>query len=67
VDGANTARHAYELWESTGVLRSCGDELCRRVADVLERFSEGVLRADVAMVDFSGQRVVAATRAEWVA
>jgi cobalt-precorrin-5B (C1)-methyltransferase len=67
VDGANTARHAYELWESTGVLRSCGDELCRRVADVLERFGEGVLRADVAMVDFSGQRVVAATRAEWVA
>jgi cobalt-precorrin-5B (C1)-methyltransferase len=67
VDGANTARHAYELWESAGVLRECGDELCRRVAEVLGRFSEGRLSAEVAMVDFSGQHVVAATREEWVA
>ncbi|MCW2569030.1 MAG: cobalt-precorrin-6A synthase [Mycobacterium sp.] len=67
VDGANTARHAYELWETAGVLRSCGDELCARVAEVLARFGEQRLGSEVAMVDFSGQRVVAATRAEWVA
>jgi cobalt-precorrin-5B (C1)-methyltransferase len=67
VDAANTARHAYELWENAGVLRACGDGLCARVAEVLARFSEQRLRAEVAMVDFSGQRVVAATRAEWVA
>jgi cobalt-precorrin-5B (C1)-methyltransferase len=65
VDTANTARHAYELWEAAGVLRECGDELCARVAEVLTRFSD--LRSEVAMVDFSGHRVVAATRAEWVA
>jgi cobalt-precorrin-5B (C1)-methyltransferase len=67
VDEANTARHAYELWESAGVLRSCGDELCARVAEVLVRFSEDRLRTEVAMVDFSGRRVVAATREDWVA
>ncbi|HEY0484817.1 MAG TPA: cobalt-precorrin-5B (C(1))-methyltransferase [Mycobacteriales bacterium] len=67
VDGANTARHAYELWETAGVLRSCGDELCARVAEVLARFGEQRLGSEVAMVDFSGQRVVAATRPEWVA
>jgi cobalt-precorrin-5B (C1)-methyltransferase len=67
VDGANTARHAYELWDAAGVLRQCGDELCARVADVLTRFGDGRLGSEVAMVDFSGHRVVAATRAEWVA
>jgi cobalt-precorrin-5B (C1)-methyltransferase len=67
VDGANTGRHAYELWEAAGLLRPCGDELCRRVAEVLTRFSEGRLSAEVAMVDFTGRRVVAATREDWVA
>ncbi len=62
--GANTARHAYELWEAAGVLREAGDRLCARVRDVLVRFSQ--LDADVAMVDFTGKRVVAATRPEWV-
>src|SRR5206468_10193523 len=38
---ANTARHAYEMWESAGVLDAAGAELCRRVSDVLVRFSEG--------------------------
>jgi cobalt-precorrin-5B (C1)-methyltransferase len=78
VDEANTGRHAYELWEQAAVLRSCGDELCRRVQDVLVRFaatastpaSAGLtadgLNADVAMVDFAGKRVVAATRPEWI-
>jgi len=63
---ANTARHAYEIWEAAGVLRSAGDQLCTRVQDVLQRFSDGALAAEVAMVDFTGQRVVAATRPEWV-
>ena len=64
---ANTGRHAYEIWEREGLLRPAGDELCRRVRAVLLRAGQGKLTADVAMVDFSGARVVAATRAEWVA
>ncbi len=64
---ANTARHAYEVWEAAGVLRPAGDRLCAAVKDVLQRFTEGALSAEVAMVDFTGRRVVAATRPEWVA
>jgi len=65
VEGANTARHVYELWEAAGVLRPCGDALCARVADVLTRFSG--LTARVAMVDPDGRAVVAATEPAWVA
>jgi cobalt-precorrin-5B (C1)-methyltransferase len=65
VRGANTARHAYEMWESAGLLRACGDRLCARVADVLTRF--GGLPARVALVDPAGQRCVAATEPSWVA
>ena len=61
---ANTARHAYELWEAAGVLGPAGDLLCRRVADVLQRFSG--LPARVAMVDPAGAAVVAATESAWV-
>ena len=61
---ANTARHAYELWEAAGVLRPAGDLLCARVADVLTRF--GGLPAQVAMVDPAGAAVVAATEPAWV-
>jgi len=64
VEHANTARHAYEQWEAAGVLRPAGDELCARVADVLNRFSG--LRAQVAMVDPAGAQVVAATEPAWV-
>ena len=64
VQHANTARHAYELWEAAGVLRPAGDLLCARVAAVLHRFSG--LRARVAMVDPAGAQVVAATEAAWV-
>ena len=64
VRNANTARHAYELWESAGLLRPAGDLLCARVADVLHRFSG--LRARVAMVDPAGHGVVAATESGWV-
>ena len=62
---ANTARHAYELWEAAGLLRPAGDALCRRVAGVLQRFSG--LPARVAMVDPAGAGVVAATESAWVA
>ena len=65
VRGANTARHAYELWEAAGVLRPCGDRLCARVAEVLTRFAG--LPARVAMVDPQGARAVAATEPSWVA
>jgi cobalt-precorrin-5B (C1)-methyltransferase len=65
VAAANTARHAYEMWERAGVLRPCGDLLCARVADVLTRFSG--LSARVALVDPDGAGVVAATEPAWVA
>jgi len=67
VAAANTARHAYEIWERAGLLRAAGDQLCRQVRDVLRRFTGGALRAEVAMVDFPGREVVAATVPEWVA
>ena len=75
VDAANTGRHAYEIWDQAGVLRACGDELCRRVQEVLVRFGAsvaaelsdaGVLAAEVAMVDFAGKKVVAATLEKWI-
>jgi cobalt-precorrin-5B (C1)-methyltransferase len=66
VDGANTARHAYEIWAAAGLLRRAGDVLCARVQAVLARFVHGKLAADVAMVDFTGKVVVAATRREWL-
>lgn len=66
VAAANTARHAYELWENAGLLERCGRELCRRVAAVLERFAGETAGEEtprpavgVVMVDFTGERVVA--------
>lgn len=38
---ADTAGHAYEIWETAGSLGPCARELCRRVAGVLERFAAG--------------------------
>ena len=61
---ANTARHAYELWEAAGVLVPAGLLLCRQVADVMEQFAGGALTAEVAMVDFTGRRIVASTGGE---
>jgi cobalt-precorrin-5B (C1)-methyltransferase len=66
VAAANTGRHAYEIWQREELLRPAGDELCQRVRSVLLRAGQGKLTADVAMVDFSGSRVVAATRPGWV-
>jgi len=61
---ANTARHAYEMWDAAGMLPSAGGLLCGRVAAVLTRFCG--LPARVAMVDPQGAGVVAATEPEWV-
>jgi cobalt-precorrin-5B (C1)-methyltransferase len=61
VGAANTARHAYELWDSAGLLAPAGAELCARVASVLSRFTEGALATEAAMVDFTGARLIAAT------
>ncbi|MEV5574000.1 cobalt-precorrin-5B (C(1))-methyltransferase CbiD [Spirillospora sp. NPDC052269] len=62
---ADTGRHAYELWEAAGVLGPCGRELCRRVADVLERFAAeqagteaSPIAAQVVLVDFTGEKMV---------
>jgi cobalt-precorrin-5B (C1)-methyltransferase len=66
---APTARRAYEIWEASGLLRACGDDVCARVADTLHRFTAEVghpLHAKAAMVDFTGKRVVAATEPDWV-
>ena len=66
VAAANTARHAYELWDAAGLVRAVGDLLCGRVRRVLIAFVGGAIDSDVAMVDFTGRRVVAATQAGWV-
>lgn len=69
VASAATARRAYEVWSAAGLLRICGDDLCRRVSAVLTRFSAEhgrALPAKVAMVDFGAERVVAATEPAWV-
>jgi cobalt-precorrin-5B (C1)-methyltransferase len=65
VAAANTGRHAYELWEAAGILAECGDALCARVAEVLRRFTAEAVAVDVAMVDFAGAGVVAATVPTW--
>lgn len=59
VAAANTARHAYELWAAAGLLEATGPELCRQVVDVMERFTEGRVAAEAAMVDFTGREVIA--------
>jgi cobalt-precorrin-5B (C1)-methyltransferase len=59
VEAANTGRHAYELWEAAGLLGRAGRELCRRVAGVLESFTDAQVAAQVVLVDFAGQRMVA--------
>lgn len=66
VSAANTARHAYEAWHEAGVLAECGRVLCDQVADVLERFVDHGISARVALVDFSGRQLVAASAA-WIA
>jgi cobalt-precorrin-5B (C1)-methyltransferase len=69
IERAATARRAYEIWQEDGLLSACSHRLCELVAGVLERFSEQCgrrLPARVAMVDFAGEQVVAATETAWV-
>ncbi|WP_407564148.1 cobalt-precorrin-5B (C(1))-methyltransferase [Streptomyces sp. 184] len=61
---ANTGRHAYELWEAAGLLAAAGGELCGRVAEVLERFTDRRVAAEAAMVDFTGRVLVARSGGE---
>jgi cobalt-precorrin-5B (C1)-methyltransferase len=60
VAGANTARHAYELWR-VARLDAAGDLLCARAADNLARFAAGRLEIHVAMVDFDDLSVTGAS------
>jgi cobalt-precorrin-5B (C1)-methyltransferase len=66
VRAANTARHAYEVWHEAGALAACGSVLCDQVADVLEWFAQRQISARVALVDFTGTHLVAAS-ATWAA
>jgi cobalt-precorrin-5B (C1)-methyltransferase len=54
---ANSARHAYELWQAAG-LRRAPDLLCERVAHNLGAYIDGALDVDAVMVDFEGATVV---------
>ena len=71
VAGANTARHAAELWDQAGLLPAAGRELCARAARVLHRFAAELAgparqspRIRVIMVDFTGQAKIAEATAE---
>ncbi|MDI5966622.1 cobalt-precorrin-5B (C(1))-methyltransferase [Streptantibioticus silvisoli] len=66
VAGANSARHAYEIWQREGLLATAGELLCGRVADVLARFTDHRLRVDVSLVDFTGHDLIASSR-RWAA
>jgi cobalt-precorrin-5B (C1)-methyltransferase len=67
VGAANTARHAAELWETTGLLAAAGRELCARAAGVLSRFCTELAgpagttppAIRVIMVDFTGRAKIA--------
>src|SRR3712207_1918241 len=51
VKGANTARHAYELWRSAN-LQQAPDLLCAQAAENLAEYAEGRLEVHVILVDF---------------
>jgi cobalt-precorrin-5B (C1)-methyltransferase len=51
VKGANTARHAYELWRSANLKRAA-DLLCKQAAENLAEYAEGELEVHVILVDF---------------
>ena len=51
VKGANTARHAYELWRSAHLDRGA-DLLCQQAAENLGEYAEGKLEVHVILVDF---------------
>ena len=51
IRNANTARHAYELWQSAKLDRAA-DLLCRQAAENLAEYAEGKLEVHVILVDF---------------
>jgi cobalt-precorrin-5B (C1)-methyltransferase len=59
---ANTARHAYELWDAAGLAAPC-DLLCARVAENLSRYVEGRLAVEVYLVDFTTLEIAGRGRA----
>ena len=60
VKGANTARHAYELWRGSG-LEKAPHLLCERVAQNLREYAEGKLEVHAIMVDFDTLEPVGAS------
>ncbi|HSK99799.1 MAG TPA: cobalt-precorrin-5B (C(1))-methyltransferase [Rubrobacteraceae bacterium] len=60
IEGANTARHAYELWRAANLSRG-PDILCERVAENLARYAEGKLEIHAIMVDFDTLEPVGAS------
>jgi cobalt-precorrin-5B (C1)-methyltransferase len=60
VSEANSARHAYELWDAAGVDRA-PDLLCAKVAANLATYVKERIAVDAIMVDFEGARVVGAS------
>jgi cobalt-precorrin-5B (C1)-methyltransferase len=60
VRGANTARHAYELWRAAN-LEGAPHLLCERVAENLREYAEGKLEIHVIMVDFDTLEPVGAS------
>ena len=60
VRGANTARHAYELWRGAG-LEKAPYLLCERVAENLRGYSGGALEIHAIMVDFDTLEPVGAS------
>jgi cobalt-precorrin-5B (C1)-methyltransferase len=60
VKGANTARHAYELWRASG-LEKAPYLLCERVAESLREYAEGKLEIHAIMVDFDTLEPVGAS------
>ena len=60
IKGANTARHAYELWRSANLERA-PYLLCERVAENLREYAEGKLEIHAIMVDFDTLEPVGAS------
>jgi cobalt-precorrin-5B (C1)-methyltransferase len=60
VTQANSARHAYELWEAGGVA-AAPDLLCAKVAANLATYVKDRIAVDAIMVDFEGAHVVGAS------
>ena len=60
VEGANTARHAYELWRASRLDRA-PHLLCARVAENLRDYAGGKLEIHAIMVDFDTLEPVGAS------